>query len=246
MQKNILLFLFLLSSVCYAQIVELNSISKKKEGLKDTSVEVFYEATSYLVERDLSLNPFYTNTELGEKINETSRRLFSHQLGIRVPITKIVSVDAGISWIQNGENYSYENQQSDSTFSYTSCYRYFGLPVNIMASVPLNPKNEGTLISVFIRGGGIPHLYQSFLQKTEWTTTLGSKKSEKIKSMDNPSSFMFSGHISSGLDLLSKTKWGLRIAIHYRYSLTNTFTKYGDYIHKPYGMGYSLSLTKKL
>ena len=69
---------------------------------------------------------------------------------------------------------------------------------------------------------------------------------DKIKSLDNPSSFMFSGHISSGLDLLSKTKWGLRIAVHYRYSLTNTFTKYGDYIHKPYGLGYSMSLTKKL
>lgn len=246
MQKNILVFLFLLSSVCRAQIVDLNSISQKRDGLKDTSVEVFYEATRYLVQRDLSLNPFYNNTELGEKINETPRNLFSHQLGIRVPISKFISVDAGVSWIQNGENYSFEDQQSDSSYSYTTCYRYFGLPVNIMASLPLNPKNEEILISIFLRGGGIPHLYQSFLQKTEWTTTLGSKESEKIKSLDNPSSFMFSGHISSGLDLLSKTNWGVRIAVHYRHSLTNTFTKSGDYIHKPYGLGYSMSLTKKL
>jgi hypothetical protein len=120
------------------------------------------------------------------------------------------------------------------------------MPVNLMFSLPLNPGQSETLYSFFIRAGGIPHLYQSFLQRKDWTTTLGSKESEKINSLENPNSFMFSWHISSGLSLYSRSSWGIRVAVHYRYSLTNTFTKYGDYIHKPFGVGYSLSLTKKI
>ena len=238
--------LLLCSNLAFNQIIDIKNVEQKKERLKDTAVEVFYEMSYYEMERTLSLNPYYTATTLGEKINETKRGLFSHVLGIRVPINKYIYVDAGISWLQNGELYSYDDPNSDSTLNYASSYRYFGMPVNLMFSLPLNPRQSETLYSFFIRAGGIPHLYQSFLQRKDWTTTFGSKESEKINSLENPNSFMFSWHISSGLSLYSRSSWGIRAAVHYRYSLTNTFTKYGDYIHKPFGIGYSLSLTKKI
>ena len=246
MKYIVLVFCFLTSNFIFSQIVDLNSIQKKKQNLKDTSVQVFYEMSSYLMKRELSLNPYYNGTVLGEKINETPRRMFSHSLGIRVPIMNVVFLDAGLAWVQNGENYAYSNTDNDSSFIYNTSYRYFGMPVNLNFNLPLNPSNEHTLLGLFLRIGAIPQLYQSYLQKTEWTTSLGSKESEKIKALDNPNTFMFSWHLSSGISLLSKTNYGFKLAVHYKYSLTNTFTKYGDYIHIPYGLGYSLSLIKNL
>jgi hypothetical protein len=246
MRYLILVTGILITHLSFAQIVELQDLKQKKASVKDTAIEVFYELSHYNVERTISLNPFYTGTNLGEKINETSRGLFSHVLGIRLPLGKYLFVDAGMSWLQNGELYEYVDPNSDSSLNYSTCYRYFGMPVNLIFSVPLNPIPSETNFNFFMSAGGIPHLFQSFVQRSEWTTTFGSKESQQIKSIDNPNSFMFSWHVTTGISLSTKSTWGLRVAAHYRYSITNTFTKYGEYIHKPYGIGYSLSITKKL
>jgi hypothetical protein len=212
---------------------------KKREQLK-APTQVCFEAFSFNSQRILTPNPDFLNTPLGERANEMPLRLWSYGLGLQTGLGKWLRFDAGLQFVQNGERYAYSDSQSDSTFQYENRYRYLGMPMS------LNFHWGGNL-KLFAGPGITPMIFNQFVNNTQWTTALGSKKEEKLKEKNNEyasSSWEVFGQI--GAQWTGKSGWGGMVKAVYRKQVTNTYSKYNEAMHSTYGWGIGIGITKKL
>lgn len=231
-----LLFLFFVK-VSFSQLVNVSQ-EKKKSKHKDSSASVYFEAGIFSVNRSLESNPDFLNKPLGERAKETKINLWSYTIGMVAPISEHVVFDGGLSFIQNGEQYTWESPTSDSSFNYQTKYRYIGMPLQVKFQTGKNVK--------FFAGGGlIPHMHVAYLQSQNWTDSLGGKDDLKIKTYNNLNSFVLSAVGSVGIVLNFQHNFGLRLSAQYRRQLTDSYTKYNGYLHKTSSIGFTFGLTRK-
>lgn len=234
------LLLCLCANVCFAQL-EMNGkpSPKKREQLK-APTQICFEAFSFNSQRILTPNPDFLNTPLGERVNEVPLRLWSYGLGLQTGLGKWLRFDAGLRFQQNGESYDYSDAQSDSTFQYENRYRYLGMPMS------LNFHWGGNL-KLFAGPGITPMIFSQFVNNTQWTTSLGSKKEEKIKEKNNEyASSALDVYAQMGVQVTGKNGWGGMLKAVYRKQVTNTYSKYNEAIHSTFGWGFGIGITKKL
>jgi hypothetical protein len=99
----------------------------------------------------------------------------------------------------------------------------------------------GNKISIYGALGVSPAIFNSYLQKSQWTNELGSSDSEETSIQDNCSSFIISFRGNLGIHYHINDHFGVQLSALYRRQLNNTYKEYEDYIHKAYSIGFNLS-----
>ena len=240
MKKHLFLFLVFLSSSLSAQIITSAAPSKeKKKPSKDSSSVLYMDFQRINTTPRLEQNPDFLNKPLGERAYETSLKLWSYQFGIVAPISRHLSFDGGLALIQNGEQYQWNSTSTDSSYDYTTKYRYFGMPIQLK-------YQTGKNVVFFIGAGLTPQLFQSYEQKIHWTDSLKNNSNLTVKDESMCQSFVLSATGSTGIQVHFNSNYGLRLSFYFRYQLTNSYGPYQDYKHFSTGLGGGIAFTRKL
>jgi hypothetical protein len=232
MKQFLSLCLFVLTSTSFAQIV-----NKQLKSVYPTTY--YFETQRMEMYRSLVSNDDFLPTPLGERANEMALTAWSHQLGICVGLSQYFYLDGGVSWLQNGEAYAFNDLNSDSTFNYETRYRYLALPLQLKVAFGQRLKCFGGL-------GMVPALYQGYKQDLEWTNALGAKYDDQIKVNNTMNSFTLSWIGSVGIEAPLGNNYAFRFGAMYRSQLNNSYSPYEDYIHKSKGWGLTIGLSKQL
>lgn len=188
---------------------------------------------------NVTQNTDFLSTPLGERAYETALKVWSFQFGIVAPISRHFAFDGGLALIQNGEQYQWNASSTDSSYDYTTKYRYFGMPIQL--------KYQTGKDFVFFVGAGLtPQLFQSYEQNIHWTDSLNNNSKLTLTDETMCQSFVLSATGSTGIHVHFKSNYGLRISLNYRYQLTNSYGPYQDYKHFSSGLGGGIALTRKL
>ena len=228
--------LFLLSLLLLTHMAKAQLFNANLEGIYPT--QFYFESQRMELFRSLASNDAFLPTPLGERANENPLTAWSHQLGICVGLSKHLYLDGGVSWLQNGEAYAYSATNSDSTYAYQTRYRYLALPLQLKMTFGQKFKFYGGL-------GVIAALYQGYQKDIQWTNALGAKYDDQIQINNTMNSFTLSWLGSAGFDMRIDAAYHLRLGVLYRSQLNNSYSPYEDYIHKSYGWGFNLGLSKQ-
>lgn len=225
---------------CLLLFCGLTNAQLFNENLKGTyPTQLYVESQRVEAFRSLVSNDAFLPTPLGERANESSLTAWSQQLGLCLGLSKFVYLDGGVSWMQNGEAYAFSDSNSDSTFNYQTRYRYLALPLQLKLTFGDKFKFYGGL-------GLVPALYQGYKQDIQWTNALGAKYDDQIKINNAMNSFTISWIGSAGIDLQLDEDYRVRLGFLYRKQLNNSYGPYEDYVHKSYGWGINIGLSKLL
>lgn len=185
--------------------------------------------------RTLKPNEAFLNTPLGLRENEIPLTLTSFEVGISMPILKGLKINAGLSLVQNGEAYSWTSNINDSSFAYTSVYRYIALPISLSTSY-------GKKLKLRLSAGLTPAVFNSYKKEELWTEADGSNYDDETAIQDDLNSFVFSAQGSAGLEYFFRL-FSIRASYIYRQQLSNTYKENQDYIHKSNASGGQLTFT---
>lgn len=239
MKSLLLFFALFIELAAQAQIISTTTVSTpKKNKSRDSSSLVYFDFQKLTTRPTLTQNTAFLSVPLGERANETALKVWSYQVGICSPISKSLSFDGGLAMIQTGEQYSWNSTTTDSSYSYTTKYRYFGMPLQLK-------YQTGKDFVFFIGAGVIPQLFQSYQQAISWTDSLGNAGKKSLNDETMCQSFVLSALASTGIQLHFKSNYGLRFSFYYRYQLTNTYGPYQYFKHYSTGIGGGVALTRK-
>ncbi|MBM3916359.1 MAG: hypothetical protein FJ349_01955 [Sphingomonadales bacterium] len=225
------LFMVVLSNG-FAQILN-------KDIKKNYATRFYFESQRMNMYRSLVSNDAFLPTPLGERASEIPLPVWSQQLGLGLGLSQHFYLDAGVSWLQNGESYAFKATDSDSSFAYQTKYRYLALPLQLKATF-------GKQLQFYTGAGLLPALYQGYRQDLQWTNALGAKYDDQVKINNTMNSFTIAWIASVGLDFQLDNKFNLRLGLIYRSQLNNSYSPYEAYIHKSYGWGLNFGISKKL
>ena len=238
-----ILFFSLFSFYSSAQIVSSESAKKevsiKKtrtlDSVKTQKTEVYIGSNFSISNRILKVNEGLFQKEIGERANEQSLNVWSFGLGFRHHFKKPFSLDAGISILQNGESYRFE--ESDTSFSYQTTYTYIAMPIHFNYT-------KGEKLKVIGGIGLTPQLFTRFKQNQEWKTKTNQEESETITTRTgNYNSFVISGTIQAGLSYLLNQKTSFYFIPEYRIQFNSSYSTNSGYLHysRVFGVNFGLS-----
>jgi hypothetical protein len=238
--KLLLLFLALVLqwTTLQAQIISTTIPDQKKNKNRDSSSILYLDFQRFNTHPNLSQNTAFLTVPLGERANETSLKVWSYQFGLCSPISRHLYFDGGLGLVQTGEHYTWNSSTTDSSYQYTTKYRYFGMPLQLK-------YQTGKDVIFFMGAGVIPQLFQSYEQSISWTDSLGNAGKQTLNDESMCQSFVLSATASTGLQLHFKSNYGLRFSVYYRYQLTNSYGPYQYFKHYSSGLGGGVALTRK-
>jgi hypothetical protein len=239
--KSLLLLIVLVYHLsAHAQIISTTTESvAKKSKSRDSSSILYVDFQRFHSNPNLVQNTNFLSIPLGERANETTLKTWSYQFGLCSPLTKHLSFDGGLALVQTGEQYSWNSNSTDSSYRYTTKYRYFGMPLQVK-------YQTGKDVVFFVGAGVIPQLFQSYEQGINWTDSLGNAGKQTINDESMCQSFVLSALASTGIQLHFQSNYGLRFSVYYRYQLTNSYGPYQYFKHYSTGLGGGIALTRKL
>jgi hypothetical protein len=234
---HLFLVLFIYSSA-NAQIISTNIPAQKKKKDRDSTSILYMDFQRLNTTPRLTQNTSFLTVPLGERANESSLKVWSYQFGLCSPISRKLSFDGGLAMIQTGEQYAWNSTITDSSYRYTTKYRYFGMPLQVKFQT-------GKDVVFFIGAGVMPQLFQSYKQEIAWTDSLGNAGKKTLEDESMCQSFVLSALASTGVQLHFKSNYGLRFSLNYRYQLTNSYGPYQYFKHYSTGIGAGVALTRK-
>lgn len=186
--------------------------------------------------RSLEPNDPPFGSPLGPRADETGLKTWSFQAGVRNRAHTYFSYDIGLSISRYGESYDYDDPNSDSTYSYTSRYSYYALPLQGLATF-------GKDFRFFIGGGIQPELIAGYRQKDDWKSVLGSTQHETIRRTEGLNQFGVAFLATCGV----QWRWGDNVSIFvlptWAWRVMNTYDDQADYIHKARSFTLKFGLT---
>lgn len=239
------------SNISQILIGEPTSTTKKEEkkrtgtlktdtiGLKkEESTTAAYLVTNWSkAYRLLEKNGDIYGDTLGIRADERNLTTWSFGIGMQSQINKHVMWDGGISFLRNGESYSYS--ASDTSFSYQKFYSYISMPVRINYTI-------GKDLKFYVGAGMIPQMFTGYRQETQWTTSTDAKVEETVKTKIGYSSVVLSSVFNVGLILNFKNNWALMVSPEARIQLTSSYPRLDGFIHKGRAYGITFGLTRKI
>jgi hypothetical protein len=229
-------FVFLFSiALCFSAYTQLLN----KDVKQNYPTSFYFESQRMVLFRSLVSNDAFLPTPLGERANETELTAWSQQLGICMGLSQHFYLDGGVSFMQNGEAYAFSSLDTDSTFAYQTRYRYLALPLQLKMTF-------GDKLKFYGGAGIVPGLYQGYKQDLQWSNALGAKYDDQITVNNAMNSFTISWLASVGITAPLGNNYALRFGALYRKQLNNSYSPYEDYIHKSYGWGFNIGLSKLL
>ena len=212
---------------------------ENKKSFNSTRSNFYISMNTSSSFRNLKTNEAFLLVPLNERVNETPLFTNSYTLGVNSHIFNGFGWDGAVSFMQNGEQYSFSD--IDTSFAYKTKYSYFSMPVRIHYHFDFNKR-----IGLKFGAGIIPSLFINYKQDQKWETTGGSSETNLIQTDVGFNSAIF--NINSYLYLCYgfSEKFGFFIGPEYRYQLSNSYQKTAAYRHYSRAFGLTFGLYKKL
>lgn len=248
-----LLLLLLCSQVSFAQIEIGNKKEedrKKEQKMKDEVEEEIKKKKKAKMPLAITGRNIYVGVSLGQayrtlvpadnifsrpieqKADEKKIFSFRAQAGMQAVLWKHFMIDFGFTYTEQGEQYSFEDPDSDSSYSYINKYRYIGVPLTA------NGIFGGEYVRFYFGGGIIPLMFINQGQNLSYTTTTGTGTDELLTYRDNKYNqfnMMALGRI--GMQFNFTKHVGFYLAPEIRYMLFNTFEKQYKHKHNQWAWG---------
>jgi hypothetical protein len=217
--------------------VKEEKVKEEKVVAKDGSTEVFaitnWSRTSSILETNEG--PF--GDTLGQRAFETAANNWSFGIGFRSAINQHFSFQAGVSFIRNGESYTFE--EPDTLFKYTTTYSYIAMPIKGLYTL-------GNEVKLLVGGGITPQLFTSYRQEQEWRDKVDATGTETIKQKNGFSTFVLSAAFNVGVQYQFTESFSILFMPEYRIQLTDSYVVTDSYNHFARALGFDLGLTFKL
>jgi len=175
--------------------------------------------------RKLTPNVSPYGAQLGIRAAEDGFKTWSYQIGVRNRVSKWLSYDAGLAIDRAGESFSFAATDTDSTYSYTSRYTYYALPMQVFLTY-------GKDFRFFVGGGIQPELFAGFKQEQKWTTATNTQRSQDVESEKGFNPFGLGVLASAGVQWRLGNTTSLYCVPTMMWNLVNTYDQQADYIHK--------------
>jgi len=199
-----------------------------------TQSSVFYVQGSYLN----SFRTFEDNTPYGvlyRRNNEAPISTGGFELGTHIELTKHTKLSLGVSFFSGGEDYSFSDTLTDSTFYYKNKYRQVGIPLKLNFII-------GSTWQAYGFAGVIPSSILHRQYSSDYTTVEGEEIENDVEVIKNGlASFQLVGSV--GLGARYQFSSGSVYAFgEYRQNLTNTYLS--DFVvHRMRAVGFGLGVT---
>jgi hypothetical protein len=254
MKAFILLFALLFCrTVAFSQILigepqpDAKSATKKKEKKSEsdstkvkkepTGTSIYFVSNWSATNRSLTENGDLFGEPLGERANETGLNTWSFGLGFQNEFAKHFMWDGGISFLRNGESYSFVG--TDTAYSYQTTYSYISMPLRLNYVIGKDFK--------FYAGGGlVPQMFLGYKQDRQWTRADNSEESETIKSKSGYNSFVISAVVNVGMMVNFNNGWSLLVSPEARFQLNSSYMNQDAYVHKGKAYGVTFGLVRHL
>lgn len=211
----------------HAQIVSKQNPKKKAErasGTDTSGLSIYFHYGYGSSFRVLKPAKSAFGKELGERANETPIGVSSFQFGINSKISKTLSWDFGIQWVQFGEQY---NQRfEDSLSMYTAKYSSLAVPIRVQMEF-------GKRLTFFC-ATGIQAQFLSLYRKESTIDVAGKTSESTEKTLKNANSFLLASTSSMGIKYPLRNNIKILLGTEFVFQLSNTFTKQSPYSHYPY------------
>jgi hypothetical protein len=218
----------------------IEKAGKKSTKELDNSTKIYFNWNPSSSFRSLEKNGDLFGDTLGNRIDEKRNGFSSFGIGFKTDVNKHIQLMAGIGFMKNGEQYSYE--QADSNFMYVSTYKYISLPVSLN-------YYTGSDIQFMVGLGLLPGMFVQYTQEQTWKTTknVPGKNDIKVRSAAQEfNQFVMSAFIQTGVQLKYAERWSIYIVPEYRIQLMSTYSKQEGFIHKANAIGANIGFTYQL
>lgn len=248
MIRSIGVLLFFLPILSIAQIEiggeEVKPTEKEKKEVKNNPENLgsstFYVGPGLVFSnRILKQNDGYFGDSLGYRVNEIGVGTYNAEIGVRTELNEFLEFDGGVAYIRSGESYSFNADDSDSSYKYTNWYHSFAMPLKLH-------YYRGSKLKFFAGAGVMPQMTMQKVQELNWTDSEGSGESETIREKkEKLSPFLLSAVVDAGVNYSFNSGWGVYASLNYRRQLTSSFSKTYSFKHFAYSYGLSFGLTKR-
>lgn len=174
------------------------------------------------------------------KNDETPMYTGGASIGVLMPFTEHLSVDAGITFFGHGEAYDFAAEASDSTFSYTNVYMQVGIPLKLRYTI-------GNDLQFYGFAGLTPLNILSRRYDVTFRTAEGSPSDLPLTSITGDFT-QFNIMATGGLGMNYYFNYvGISLSAEYRHHLGNTYSQDNfKRLHKMYGIGLRLGVNYRL
>jgi hypothetical protein len=254
--KNYILALFALLTCpfVFSQIVSGEKDQKVKNEKKnvmqkagqkparelDNQTSIYFNTNWSNTFRSLKSSGGLFGEEVGKRADEKSANFWSFGIGIRSELSKHFRFSIGLDYLQNGEKYSFNG--TDSTFKYTTSYRYVAMPL-VLDFV------HGADLKFNIGVGIAPQMLMRYKQQQDWINSVDAKGAytDKVKGTDQRFNQMIvSAVFRAGVNYKYGEFWSMYFIPEARFQIPNTYGKNAPYVQKAMAIGFNLGLTYQL
>ncbi len=213
---------------------------QKKQPDEDENPDLNSEAYAVVnwsaTSRILEPNDGLFGDTLGERANETGLNIVSYEMGFRTKIIPHLYFQGGIGILRNGE--SYINDQSDTTYNYSTRYTYISMPLKLLYTY-------GDKFKVLAGAGLTPQLFSRYRMDEEWSTSGDVRDSETTQFSSGYNTFVLSAAFHVGGQVAIGNLWSLLVLPEYRIQLNSSYEKNDSFRHKAQALGLNIGLTRK-
>ncbi len=250
MHRILIIFIFFISLTSFGQIQIGGETKEEKperkekpakvvvEKKSDDAIDVFLGTNWSNTYRRLETNKNIFGDSIGSRENEVGIGAWSFGFGIRTKLNKFLLFEGGISYLQNGEKYSFEGV--DTSYSYTNKYSYIGMPLKLYY------YHQFKDLRIMVGVGGIPQMALKFHQESKTVNSKGDEQTEKIKTKVGYNSFVLSAVANIGIQYEFMPTWSIYLIPEYRVQLNSSYLTSNKFKHFGNAMGLSFGLVKSL
>lgn len=172
---------------------------------------------------------------LGARADETHRPVWSFHLGFTSDISRNFMWEAGISFLRNGEQYSFS--ATDTSHTYNSRYSWLGVPLKFYF------KHDFNQLRLQVGIGAIPHMQMKFRRTDTFKNNDNVESTIETKTINGMNTFGVSAVGNIGLHYSITNRFGVYALFEYRHQLTSSYLKTYPYIHRGTAIGANFGLT---
>jgi hypothetical protein len=210
---------------------------KRVESEKDGATSIFLITNWSFTNSRLETNDGLIGDSLGYRANETGLNTWSFGIGFRNRLHKNFVLEGGVSFMRNGESYSFV--EADTSYSYQTQYTYIAMPIRGMYSY-------GDKIEFLVGGGIVPQLFVAYKQDRQWTTSNNTDGSETFKTQNGFNTFVISAVLNAGVQFKMSDSWSFLFLPEYKIQLNTSFVKLSPYKHFARSLGFNFGLVVQL
>lgn len=201
--------------------IKLKSKNTEKRELIG-STELLFNSSWSNSDRKLVENGEKYGKPLGIRVDETKLSTWSYSLEFRNYLTKSIALQAGLSYLQNGERYDFKD--TDTAYNYKSTYTYIAMPIRFM-------YYHGDKIRLIGGGSLIPAMLNKNKKTENWTDRNDKETSASLSTTTGYNSFIINASVQAGVQVKFSNSFAVYVMPEYRWQLNSSYIDYAAYKH---------------